>query len=225
MVRGLLETLGTVLWFKAIKQLPLTEVTALTYLCPLLIAIGAILFLGEKNRIYRWVALLIGFLGVIMVIHPKQEVLMPNIGAIFALGSAFCFATCGIILKILTKTEGSQSVIFYMFLFTGFFSFVMAYSDLSLITLKPNIIIFILIAVSYLFLQMAVAKAFSHAVLTLLMPFSFLGLIFVTIAGYAFFEEVPRITALFGGIIILGSVIGSAFYEGRRAKKKLSVLG
>ena len=71
--RCLVHSLGTGMWFLALPLVPLAEITAISFTSPIFLAIGAMLFFGEKVRSERWIAIGVGFLGVMIVLYPKLE--------------------------------------------------------------------------------------------------------------------------------------------------------
>jgi len=102
--RGAVHTLGLILWFTALPRIPLADMTAIGFTGPIFIMIGAAWFLGEPMRRDRWVAALIGFAGVLVVVLPK----MTGAGGwynLVMLASSPVFAASFLITKALTRYE------------------------------------------------------------------------------------------------------------------------
>ena len=110
--RAFVNFIGMYCGFTAVTLIPLAEMTALGFTGPIFITIGAVLFLGEVIRLRRIIAVMFGFVGAIIILQPGfSEV---SYGAMLALISAFCIAMASLIVKKLTETESSESIVFWM---------------------------------------------------------------------------------------------------------------
>jgi drug/metabolite transporter (DMT)-like permease len=113
--RGVIHGVGVMLWFFAMANIPIAEVTALGFTAPIFTTVGAALFLGERLRLYRIGAVLMGFGGALVVLQPGfQEI---NIGSIAQLTAAPLFAASFLIAKRLTKVESSTAIVAYLSVF------------------------------------------------------------------------------------------------------------
>jgi drug/metabolite transporter (DMT)-like permease len=97
--------------FWAIGHLPLTQAISLSYSSPLFVTIAAALFLGEQVRARRWTAVIVGFIGVLIVVRPGSESF--TLGSLIALLAAVLNATVSIQIKELTATEPSDRIVFW----------------------------------------------------------------------------------------------------------------
>jgi drug/metabolite transporter (DMT)-like permease len=123
--RGGVHTVGMVLWFIALPKIPLADMTAISFTGPIFIMIGASWFLGEPMRRDRWIAALIGFTGVVVVVAPK----MSGAGGgyhLVMLASAPLFAASFLITKALTRYEKATVIVFWQALTVSLFSLPLA---------------------------------------------------------------------------------------------------
>ncbi|MBN9448675.1 MAG: DMT family transporter, partial [Bosea sp.] len=112
MKRGIIGSTGMFLGFSALHLLPLSDAVAIGYAAPLILVALAALILKEKVRVYRWTAVGVGFLGVLLMLSPhmKPDAFAqglsgaPAIGALLALGGAFCSAFASVEVRMLTRT-------------------------------------------------------------------------------------------------------------------------
>ncbi|MDP6814891.1 MAG: DMT family transporter, partial [Alphaproteobacteria bacterium] len=102
-IRGVVHALGIMLWFYAMARIPVAEVTALGFTAPIFTTIGAALFLGEKMYARRITAVIVGFLGTLIILRPGLHVIDP--GAIAQIVAAPLFAASLLITKKLTESE------------------------------------------------------------------------------------------------------------------------
>src|ERR1044071_7179466 len=120
--RGLLSVCGMFSNFSSLTRLPLADATAISFASPLVTVALAALILKERVRVYRWSAVAVGFVGVIVMLAPYLELnhaaaTGTAIGALFALAAAFCNAGTVIQPRRLTDSETTSSIVFYFSLF------------------------------------------------------------------------------------------------------------
>lgn len=123
--RGAIHTAGLLLWFVALPHVPMAEVTALGFTTPLFIMLGAMVFLGEKLVVARWIAALICFGGVLVVVWPN----LTGAGGPYSLvmlASAPLFATSFIITKALTRRDAPHVIVVWQSLTVAVFSLPLA---------------------------------------------------------------------------------------------------
>ena len=215
--RGVIHGIGVMLWFFAMANIPIAEVTALGFTAPIFTTVGAALFLGERLRLYRIGAVLMGFGGTLVVLQPGfQEI---NIGSIAQLTAAPLFAASFLIAKRLTKVESSTAIVAYLSVFV------------TLVLLAPAIYVWrtpTVIELIWLFATAALAtlghytltQAFRAADITVTQPIQFLQLVWATILGLAVFGEQPEIWTWVGGGMIVASATFIAHREGKRRKDR-----
>ena len=110
--RSLFNVAGMAAGFTAITLIPLAQATALGFTAPLWTTLGAVLILGEVIRARRIAALVVGFIGVLVVLRPGFETL--STGALLALSNAFLLAITTLIVKRLTETERPEAIVAWM---------------------------------------------------------------------------------------------------------------
>src|ERR1043166_2368228 len=118
LARGVMSVFGMFLSFASLARLPLVDATAISFAAPLITVALAALILKERVRVYRWSAVAIGFVGVIVMLAPYLDVshaitIGPAIGALFALAAAFCNAGTVIQTRRLTDSETTSAIVFY----------------------------------------------------------------------------------------------------------------
>lgn len=203
-IRILLGTAGMILWFYVLKIMPLTEATAISYIAPLFSAMAAILFLHERVDKYRTIALIFGFIGVIIIIRPGIEVV--KIGALLAIVVSAIWAIIDIVTKMQTRSEKLSTQTFYITLFISLLSFPLAVPVWQAPTMQQWVSLMIL-GLIFLFNFFAIFQAYRYADLTLLLPFDFSRLLFTLLFAYLLFGEVMDIWSGVGAIVILSSAV------------------
>jgi drug/metabolite transporter (DMT)-like permease len=202
-LRGLAHTLAVILWFFAMTRIPIAEVTAMNYLSPIYVTLGAALFMGEKLPPRRLIAVIVALLGALIILRPGVKAV--DIGHIAMLGTAVGFAAGYLIAKQLSG-EVSPIVVVGMLSITvtiGLAPFAAA------VWVTPT-----LGQLGWLFLVACFATAghytmtlaFASAPLTVTQSVTFLQLVWAVLLGYFAFAEAIDGWVIIGGAIIMGSV-------------------
>ena len=189
----------------ALRELPLAVVVSLSYAAPLFITVLSIFFLSEKVGIFRWLAVLIGFIGVIIIAEPgfKGMNYLYFLPLIFCIGMAFVTIT----IRKLSSTEP-------IWLISIFFTITISIAGLATIPMGwiiPNFQDFILLALigvtggsANLFLT----QSYKLSEVSLVAPLKYLALVFAIIFGYLIWNEIPTIKTLIGAsLVVLASLI------------------
>lgn len=207
--------LGACCWFAAMAFMPLAEATVLGYTTPLFATLGALLFLNETVRLRRWIALAFGFMGALIILRPGFAVITAP--AMFAIAGALFIAVSALFVKVLSRTDSPNTIVLY----TGIIS--------TPISLVPALFIWIwpsfegwlwLIGVGAMATlgHLAYTRSFAVADTSAVLPFDYVRLLFIAVAAYFLFDEVPDIWTWVGGIVIGGSTIYIAHREAAAAK-------
>jgi drug/metabolite transporter (DMT)-like permease len=204
--RGIISVLGMFLSFAALVRLPLVDATAISFAAPLITVALAALILKERVRIYRWSAVVIGFLGVIVMLAPFLELghaaaSGPAIGALFALAAAFCNAGTVIQTRRLTDSETTSAIVFYFSLFcaiAGALTLPFAWHPPTTQELIELIAIGVLGGVSHILLT----ESYRFAPASLLAPFDYTAMVWAFVLGYLMFSETPTPLVFLGAVII-----------------------
>lgn len=211
LARGITSSLHVMTIFYALVHLPLADVTGISFSRPLWVILLAVLFLGEKIRWQRWLATAIGFAGVLVMVQPGSTV---NPGAVAAVLNALFVAMTVVLIKRLTATEKSLTILFYGSLIP------------TLVTLPPALVVWKTPTQFELLLLLGIGGGLSvgHACLihglkvgeaTAIMPFDYTRIIFAGAAGYFFFAEEPSMVTVLGALLIAASALYIARQETR----------
>jgi len=211
-LRAVFGTAAMSCWFVGVTLIPLSQATALNFTVPLFTTLGAALFLGEVFRTYRLIALLVGFAGALVILHPGVGPVEP--GAFIVLASSIFISCALLFVKSLSNSEHPTAIVFYMGLFMTPLSLVAA----STVWVWPEaqhypwlVAMGVLASIG----QIGMAKAMQAADASVSMPFTFTHMIFASIIGYVFFGEgVDQWTWAGAGIIFIAT-----FYIVRREVK------
>jgi len=189
----------------ALRELPLAVVVSLSYAAPLFITVLSIFLLSEKVGVFRWLAVLIGFFGVIIIAEPgfKGMNYLYFLPLIFCIGMAFVTIT----IRKLSSTEP-------IWLISIFFTITISIAGLATIPMgwiTPNFQDFILLALigvtggsANLFLT----QSYKLSEVSLVAPLKYLALIFAIIFGYLIWNEIPTVKTLMGAfLVVLSSLI------------------
>ena len=215
-LRGLVHSGAVILWFFAMTQIPIAEVTAMNYLNPVYVTLAAALFLGEALPPRRLAAVGFALLGAIVILRPGIRAIEP--GHIAMLFTALGFAASYLIAKIVSG-EVSAAVVVGMLSVTvtiGLAPFAWA------VWVTPT-----LSDLGWLFLVACFATAghytmtlaFAAAPLTVTQPVTFLQLVWAVTLGWAVFGEAVDGWVILGGAIIMASVTFITWREALARRK------
>ena len=213
--RALINIISMICWFSAIGMMHFEKATALGFTTPLFTTVLAVLILGEVIRFHRTAALLLGFIGILIIIRPGY---MPfEFGTILMLIASFSFSFVLIFVKKLSATDSSLTIIFYHLLYMTPAFFILSLFYWENINLN-QLIIFTLMGASGLLSHWCLAQAFKMSDTTFVMPLQFTKLIWASLIGLFIFAEQPDIWTWIGGIIIFISVVYITYREAFRKK-------
>ena len=191
-------------WFYAIALIPIGEVTAISFLSPLFGTLGAIFLLGERVRIRRWTALLVGFMGAMIILRPAGATL--GLGQLCALLSAMSMGLTAILIKQLTAGDDPDKIVF------------LTNALLLPLSLVPALFVWTWPTAEVLpaLLGMGVCAVLGHVALvrgyaatdaSLAMTFEFSRLPFVVVIAYLAFGETIDVWTWIGALIIFASAV------------------
>jgi drug/metabolite transporter (DMT)-like permease len=203
--------------FSALSQMPLAEVTALSFTAPLFATIGAALVLRERVRLRRWTATLFGFVGALIVLRPGVAAIDP--AAPIALTAAAFIAAAMLSVKSLSRTEHPNAIVFMM-------GVLMAPASLipALFVWTPpgwhHVPGLLLMGLSATIGQVLLTRAFAAAEASAVMPYGFAQIIFVSLLGYLLFGERPDVWTWVGGAVIVGASVYIARREAQLSRPR-----
>jgi drug/metabolite transporter (DMT)-like permease len=210
LARAAVNAAAMLCYFTSLSMAPFATVTALGFTSQLFAALGAVLFLGERIRLRRTLALVAGFLGVLAIVRPGVAQIGP--GEMLVLASAVAWSAALLLIKAMSRTDSSWTITAYMNLL------------LTPITLVPALFVWqwpslgqflwlAAIAVIGTLAQTAFNQALREAEVAVVMPFEYLRLIWAALIGMFVFAEVPGLWTWMGGAMIVASTSYIAYRE------------
>jgi len=202
-LRGIFHSGGVILWFYAMTRIPIAEVTAMNYLAPVYVSVGAALFLGEKLAMRRIAAIVVALIGTAVILRPGFREVEP--GHVAMLFCAVTFAGSYLIAKILADEAKPAVVVFMLSIFVtiGLAPFALAdwvtpsWGDLGLL---------FVVACFATAGHYTMTMAFAAAPVTVTQPITFLQLVWAVLLGVLVFGEPVDIWVILGGALILSAV-------------------
>lgn len=201
--RGLAHGLGVILWFFAMTKITIAEVTAMNYLSPVYVTLGAALFLGERLALRRIIAIGAALLGAMIILRPGFREL--NLGHYTMLGTAIMFATSYLLAKRMADRVSPTVVVAMLSITVPVVLAPFAFAVWVTPTLEQLFWLF-LVAVFATIGHFTMTLAFRAAPMTVTQPVTFLQLVWATILGAVVFGEPVDGWVVLGGLIILASV-------------------
>jgi drug/metabolite transporter (DMT)-like permease len=206
--RGFIGTCAMALNFLALGFLPLPEITAIGFATPLFISIFAIFLLGERIGIYRFCALIVGLVGVLIIVNSKLTVFSSDTidnsiiaGMILTIAAVICASLAHVQIRKMVQTERTSAIIFYFSVTSSLFSLI----SLSTWVLPSFGEFFTLILVGIIggIAQIMLTTAYRLAPASLVAPFDYTAMIFALLIGYFVFEELPTSQMIFGTFVVM----------------------
>ena len=190
--------------FQALRNLPLATVTSITFAAPIFTTILSIFFLSEKIGFYRWAAVFVGFVGVLIITEPG----LSNLNIYYLYPIIFCvgMSYVAITIRQLSRTEP-------VWLISFFFSFAITLIGIFSIPfgwVMPNLIDFSLLCLIGLLggtANLLLSQSYKLSEVSLVTPLKYLALIFAIIFGYFIWDEVPTLKTLTGASLVIFSSI------------------
>ena len=216
LVRGAFHATGMMLWFAALPMVTLAELTAIGFSGPLYICIGAVLFLRERMTGARWAAVITGFIGVLLVVHPFDGASFTGIsaGMLLMLASSPVFAGSFLIAKVLTRRERTDVMVLWQHVLVATFLAPFALANWAMPTADQWQLLvfcgFVGAAGHY-----CMTRAFSVADISAVQTVRFLELLWAALLGFLLFGTLPTGWTVAGGVVILGATLALARSESR----------
>jgi drug/metabolite transporter (DMT)-like permease len=219
--RGTLSVFGMFTNFAALARLPLADATAINFASPLITVALAALILKERVRLFRWSAVAVGFVGVIVMLIPNLSFEhyaaagvagVAATGSLLAIASAFCNAGTVIQTRRLTQSESTSSIVFYFSLITamaGALTLPFAWHSPSQNELIGLITTGILGGIAHIFLT----ESYRHAAASVIAPFDYSSMLWALLLGYWVFGELPSLLVYVGAAIVAAAGLAVIFRE------------
>jgi len=238
-IRGLFYFLSYTTHFMGLAALPLAEIAAIKFSGPLMITFLSVVWLGETVGPRRWLALLVGFMGVLLIVRPGLATF--NMGSIFILISVLFYALAAILTRKLQTTDSSATMAYYSSLVYLMVTFILApliifvgeipdaHPSIAFLFhawAMPSLLDWVIM--SGLGLVWAggmyfVARAYSLALASVAAPFEYVTLPINMMWGFVIWQEIPTLTTLAGAFLTLLSGMYILYREqGERRKRSIS---
>jgi drug/metabolite transporter (DMT)-like permease len=213
LMRGLCMVSTNLLFISALRFMPLAEGTSIVYLTPLIVTVLSGPLLGEQVGRLQWLAVLIGFAGVLLIVRPGGALFHPV--ALLALAAAFSFSLYQLVTRKLNRTDNANVSNFI----SGIVSVAVTSLLLPFFWEIPSLYfggLMVALGFSALVSHVLMTHAYHHAQPSTLAPFTYLQLPFAGLIGYMLFNHIPDMLAFVGMLVIaLGGIL---VIIGRRKK-------
>jgi drug/metabolite transporter (DMT)-like permease len=203
LVRSFLLIGSTVLNFMALRWMQLDEVLSITFTFPFIVAMASIPLLGESIGWRRWSAICFGFCGVLVITRPGFGTVHP--AALFSLAATLCYGLYAVVTRIVSRTDSNETTLFY----ANFIGALVMLPIVFFVWQTPErwtqvallLMMGVLGSVGHFFL----IAGHKLAPASVLAPFIYTQLIWVTILGYLVFDHLPNASTLGGATMVVGS--------------------
>jgi drug/metabolite transporter (DMT)-like permease len=219
-LRALVGATSMGLGFFALTRLPLPEATAIGYAAPLLIVVFSAILLKERVYIFRWTAVVVGLIGVVIILWPRLTLFTSGqplgdseaVGAIAAFGGAVVTAFALMQVRNLTRTERTESIVLYFFISASLMSLLTIPFGWAMPTPEQAVL---LIGAGFAggLGQLLMTSSYRYADMSVIAPFEYVSLLLTLVIGFAVFGDVPDMTMIMGAIIIVLSGIAVILRE------------
>lgn len=204
LLRGVLGGVSISLWFLGLSMVPLAEATALSFSSVIFAALGAILFLGERMGLRRWLAVAVSLVGTLVILRPGVEAV--QVGALVVLAASLVGGINMLLAKVLVRHDPAQTVVFWTAVIV------------SVVTALPAWFVWqapsaenwgklVVIGCLGSLGMFGMTYAVRYADTTLVNPMGFTRIVWATSLGYIFFSEIPDTWTMIGGLMIISGTL------------------
>ncbi|WP_295806123.1 DMT family transporter [uncultured Nitratireductor sp.] len=219
-MRGLVGVTSMGLGFFALTRLPLPDAITLNYAQPLIVVVFSAIFMGEVVRIYRWTAVAVGFLGVIIIAWPKLSLLTGDagleaaeaVGVIAALCAATGSAVAMLLVRRLVQTEKTATIVLWFSVTAtvlSLFTIPFGWAELS----REQYLALAGAGICGGVAQILMTECYRHAELSTIAPFEYTSMLLAIVIGYFAFGDIPTLYTLVGGVIVIGAGLSIIWRE------------
>ena len=210
LTRSLINVPMMILGFAALMYIPLEQIKAIGFLSPILVVILSVLILKEKIYIIRILALIIGFVGVLVILRPG--LIEINVGAYMVILSGLLWSTVIIITKFMSKEDSPMTILTYQYTFVSIFTLPLALIYWTNPTIN-SLYYTLLAAIVGTVLHLCINNSYKLADLSVIQPVWFTQLIFASVFGFSIFGEIPDGWTWAGAILVFTSVLIITYRE------------
>ena len=226
LLRGTLHASASLMFFAAVKYMPLADVFAIYFVEPFMLTMMSAIFLGERVGWRRWLAIVVGFGGAMIVIQPSYSIF--GWTALLPVACAFLFTLYLFLNRAIGESDsplvmqtiaGLGGTVFMGLAMTAGSSFGVADFEPSLPASALGLLLLVVLGSISGYMHLLVVKAFRMAPLSLLAPFQYFEIISATVLGYALFGDFPTASKWFGILIIVASGLFIIWREHAQSKQ------
>ncbi len=230
LLRGVLHGAASLMFFTAVKYMPLADVFAIYFVEPFILTALSAVFLGEKVGWRRWLAIVVGFGGAMIVIQPSYAVF--GLTSLLPVACAFLYALYMFLNRAIGEADapvtmqtmaGIGGTLFMGAVLLGGHAMGQEDFAISLPTSWLALTLLVILGSISGYAHLIVVRAFRMAPLSVLAPFQYFEIIAATILGYALFDDFPTVSKWVGILIIVGSGLFILWREQRRAAERRQV--
>ena len=203
LLRGALGITMLSLFAFALRDLALSEAYAFFFIAPLLITVLSVPVLGERVERARWIAIAVGLLGVLVVLRPTGEGML-TLGGLAVLVASLCYAVSAVTVRIVSRTDSSESQVFWLMAMVGLGAGALAAPDWVGIRPEDGWVL-LGVAVSGFFGQLAITEAFRLGEASAIAPFEYSALAWALLLDWSLWRTLPDQFTLLGAVIIIAS--------------------
>jgi len=220
LLRGVALLLSSLFFISGLRFLPIAEASATGFVSPLFVTALSIIFLGERVGLRRWLATAVGLIGVLIILRPGTSAFHP--AAFFPLVSALAWACTLIMTRMMSGQERAATTMAYSSI-AGVFILSALVPIVWVVPSWHDILFGIFIGIASTAGQWIVVLAFRFADASVLAPFSYTQLVWVSILGFLVFGEVPDVWTVTGAVFIVASGLYTAHRERVRRSQLLAL--
>ncbi|MEJ8857482.1 DMT family transporter [Variovorax robiniae] len=218
LLRAVLNMTMLVLFVHGLKTLGLAEAYTLSFIAPLLMVLIAVPMLGESVQPRHWLAIGLGFVGVVIALRPEQGAFL-SMGALAVLVAAACYALSNMLGRLISRTESSGALVFWTTAGMAVGGSLLAAPQWVPIQ-SGHAWVLVGLAVSGFLGQMSIAEAFRHGQAASIAPFEYSALAWALVLDWLFWQAAPDAWTLGGGALIILSGLWLARSEAPRSARQ-----
>lgn len=223
LIRAAVDAVATMLYLSSLFQLPIANATAINLAAPIFMTVFAAMFMHERVGFARWLAIAIGFMGVVLIIQPRAEGF--NIYALVCLAGTVLHATRDLLTRriaadvpsilITLATAGAVTLL------AGGLSLLQGWRVFGAAQLGLLALASVFLAAGYYL----IINSMRHGEMSLIAPFRYSGLLFAVVLGYTIWGDVPNLVAWCGISLLVGSGLYVLYHERRRVRRAAALEG
>ena len=204
--------------FIGLRELPLADVVSLTFGGPIFVTVASIFFLSEKVGIKRWSAVLLGFIGMLLIVQPA----FIDLNFYYVTPIVFCifFACVAISVRSLSKTEPNYRIAFYFTVLCSILGLATIFTGDWILPTKIDFIIFMIMGLCGSIANLLLTQSYRLAEASLVTPIKYLSLVFAIVFGFLIWSEIPKLLTLFGALLVITSSL-IIFTRENKLKKQI----